>query len=125
MDVMYLDGKPVLHIADEGNRFSAARFVPDVSTKTIWRTFLESWGAVYTGLPHKILVDQANYFRPMFATIGALSLSNRGETNWNRSRLKLVLGERYHEPLRTTFQKLKAASPEADPAFLLSFAVKV
>ncbi len=73
MDVMYLDRKPVLHIVDEGTRFSAARFVPDVSRKTIWRTFLECWAAGYTGLPHKILVDQANYFGPVFATIGALS----------------------------------------------------
>ncbi len=53
IDVICLDGKPVLHIVDEGIRFSAARFVPDVSTKTIWRTFLECWAAVYTGLPHK------------------------------------------------------------------------
>ncbi len=70
---MYLDGKPVLNIVDEGNGFSAARFVSDVSTKTIWRNFLEYWADIYTGLPHKILVYQANYFGTVFATIGALS----------------------------------------------------
>jgi len=35
LDIMYIDGKPVLHIADEGTRFSSARFLPDISTKTI------------------------------------------------------------------------------------------
>ena len=35
MDIMYIDGKPLLHIVDEGTNFSAARFLPDISTKTI------------------------------------------------------------------------------------------
>ncbi len=123
MDVMYLDGKPVLHIVDEGTRFSAARSVPDVSTKTIWRTFLECWAAVYTGLPHKILVDQATYFGPVFATIGALARVEVQRTG-TEAHSSLGLGEHYHEPLRTTFRKLKAASPDADPAFLLGFSAK-
>ena len=29
LDVMFLDGKPLLHIVDEGTKFSAARFIPD------------------------------------------------------------------------------------------------
>ncbi len=123
MDVMYLDWKPVLHIVDEGTRFSAARFVSDVSTKTIWRTFLECWAAVYTGLPHKILVDQANYFGPVFANIGALSRVEVQRTG-AEAHSSLGLGERYHEPLRTTVRKLKAVAPDADPNFLLSFSVK-
>ena len=42
LDVMFLDGKPVLHIVDEGTKFSAARFLPtDQSTKTIWSTILK------------------------------------------------------------------------------------
>ena len=34
LDIFIIDGRPVLHIVDEGTRFSAARFLPDVSTKT-------------------------------------------------------------------------------------------
>eukprot|EP00171_Calliarthron_tuberculosum_P018868 IDg18868t1 len=72
MDIMYLEGKLVLHIVDEGTRFSAARFIPSVSTKTIWQTFLTCWVAIYTGLPHKILVDHGTAFGRMFKTLGNL-----------------------------------------------------
>jgi len=68
---MYLDGLPVLHVIDEGTRFSAARFLPNVETKTVWRVFLECWVTIYTGLPQKILVDQGSNFGPLFASIAA------------------------------------------------------
>ena len=32
MDVMYLNGAPVLHIVDEATHFSAAKFLPGMST---------------------------------------------------------------------------------------------
>lgn len=33
IDVMYIDNHPVIHDVDDANRFSAAKFLPDVSTK--------------------------------------------------------------------------------------------
>ena len=35
IDIMYLDSKPVIHIVDEGARFSAARFLGNVSTVSL------------------------------------------------------------------------------------------
>lgn len=67
MDIMYLDGKPVLHVVDEGTRFFAARFPDDASTQTIWETFLECRASMYSGLPHTILVDRGYSFGPIFA----------------------------------------------------------
>ena len=72
MDIIYLDDGPVLHIVDEGTHFSAARFLPEVSTKAIWKTFLQRWVTVYTGLPHKILVDQGSSFGHLFGSIAAV-----------------------------------------------------
>ena len=68
---MYLNNRPVLHLFDEGTHFSAAKFVLYLSTKTIWATILEFWATVYTGLPHKLLVDQGSAFGDLFASIGA------------------------------------------------------
>lgn len=62
LDVMYIGGKPVLHIVDEGTKFIAARFLLDVSTKTVWRTLLEIWVKIYTGLPNRMVVDQGSAF---------------------------------------------------------------
>ena len=66
VDVMKIDGKKVLHVVDEGTRFSAARFLDDESTVTVWKTLIECWVAIYTGLPNRIIVDQGSNFGPTF-----------------------------------------------------------
>lgn len=38
VDVMYIDSKPVLHVVDSATAFQAARFLKDMSAKTIWYT---------------------------------------------------------------------------------------
>ncbi len=44
---MYLDRKPVLHIVDEENRFSADRFLPRISIASIWDATIICWYSVY------------------------------------------------------------------------------
>eukprot|EP00171_Calliarthron_tuberculosum_P016731 IDg16731t1 len=72
MDIMHTDREPVLNIVDEGTKFSTAKFVLDVSAKTIRLTILEFWTLIYTGLPHKMLVDRGAYFCSSFATLAAI-----------------------------------------------------
>ena len=55
LDIFAIHGRPVLHIVDEGTRCSAARFLPNVSTKTLWSTILECWAMIYTGLPNRMI----------------------------------------------------------------------
>ena len=38
IDVIYLDGKPVLQVVDSLILFQAAKFLKDISTKTAWDT---------------------------------------------------------------------------------------
>ena len=123
MDIMYIDGKPVLHIVDEGTHFSAAAFLPDVSTKTIWTTILECWAAIYTGLPHKILVDQGSQFGELFVSIGAASKVQVDRTGIE-AHSSLGIGERYHQPLRNTYRKLKIDFANVAPQLLLAMSVK-
>lgn len=78
MDIMYIEGTTVLHIVDEATRFSAAPFLPNVSTNAIWEALLHCWGTVYTVLPNRILVDQeANSIRArlLFHLLRALILN--------------------------------------------------
>lgn len=51
MDIMYIDGRPVLHIVGEATRFSAARFLPRISTDSIWEVIIMCWSSIYTGVP--------------------------------------------------------------------------
>ena len=120
---MYLEGKPVLHIVDEGTRFSAARFVSDVSTMTIWKTILTCSATIYTGLPRKILVDQGSQFGDLFISLGAVSNVEARRTGIE-SHNSLGLSERYHQPLRNTFRKVRIAYTDKARKTLLSFAVK-
>lgn len=36
IDILFLDGKPVLHVVDSATAFQGARFLPNVSAKTTW-----------------------------------------------------------------------------------------
>lgn len=122
-DIMVLDGDPVLHIVDDGTKFSAARFLPDVSTDTIWKTIVECWSSIYTDLPNRILTDQGSQFGEKF-----IDLDRLANVEFNRTGIEahasLGLGERYHEPLRTTFRKIKISRPDVDKDLALACSVK-
>ena len=123
IDVMYLDGEPVLHMIDEGTHFSAAQFLPNISTQTIWTTIIQSWATIYTGLPHRIMVDQGSCFGDSFMYIGAAH-NIKIERTGVEAHSSLGIGERYHQPLRTTYRKMRTDHPNADKKLTLSMAVK-
>ena len=100
IDIMYLDGKPVLHIVDEATRFSAARFLPKVSTDAVWDSLILCWSSVYTGLPHHVMVDEGSQFRKIFAELSALH-DVKLEQSGVQSHHSLGIGERYHKPYAT------------------------
>ena len=123
LDVMYINGKAILHIVDEGTHLSAARFLADVSTKTIWKTILECWACIYTGLPNRMLVDQGSAFGPLFVSIGAISNVDVQRTGIE-AHSSLGIGERYHQPLRQTYRKIMASHPTSEPDIVLALSVK-
>jgi len=123
IDIMYLEGRPVLHIVDAATRFSAARFLTKVSTESVWEAIIMCWSSVYTGLPHCIRVDEGTQFRKIFAELSALhdvEIKKSGIQSHN----SLGVGERYHKPLRDTYRKLKLDHPSMQRQVLLAVAVK-
>ena len=123
LDVMYIDGKRVLHIVDKGTHFSAAQFLSDVSTKTIWKIILHCWATIYTGLPNRVLVDQGSTFGPLF--IYSRVVSNVGVARTGiEAHSSLGLGEGYHQPLRQTYRKIMVEYPSSDPPLVLALYVK-
>ena len=123
LDILYIEGRPVLQIVDEATKFSAARFLPDVSTKTIWKTILECWATIYTGLPNRILADQGSSFGRLFVSIGAIS-GVKVEHTGIEAHSSLGLGEGYHQPLRQAYRRIKAEHPTTEPQLALALAVK-
>lgn len=123
MDVMYIRGKPVLHIVDEATHFAAAMFLRKVSSAEVWRTFLRCWVHVYLGPPDYLRVDQGSNFT-----------SEETSANAEGCGIKLIKEpvecpnsmshvERYHGPLRSAYEKLMKDLPKSQPADILQMAV--
>ena len=123
IDIMYIDSDTVLHTVDEGTRFGAARFLSDASTKTIWKAIAEFWALIYTGLPDQMLVDQGSAFGDTFISIVAAS-NVFVERTAVEAHSSLGMGERYHQPLRQTYRKIKTDHPQSDKDLALAMAVK-
>eukprot|EP00171_Calliarthron_tuberculosum_P022726 IDg22726t1 len=62
VDIMYIEGRPVLHLVDRATHYQAARFLNDISTECIWRTFMQMWVLVYLGAPDNLRHDQGTQF---------------------------------------------------------------
>ena len=124
IDVIYLDGKPVLHIVDEAMRFYPARFLTKMSKDAIWDSIVLCWSSVYTRLPDNIMVDEGSQFRKVFAELAALRDVNIQKSGVE-SHNSLGIGGPCHKPLTDTYRKLKLDYPSMQRQLLLALAVKV
>ena len=68
IDLVWLDGKAVLHIVDTATRFSSATFIDAYgldygqSVEGIRLPFRETWCTLYTGYPNRMRADQISVF---------------------------------------------------------------
>lgn len=102
MHIMYLDGRPVLLNFDEVTRFSAARFLPKMSTEAVRESIILCWYIVYTGLLDRIRVDKGSQFCKILADLAELH-DVRVEQSVVEPHNSLRIGERYHKPLDDTY----------------------
>lgn len=107
MDIMYIQGRTVLHVVDRGTHFQAARFLNGDSAEEVWHTFMEMWTLTYLGAPDNLKHDQvpqiiSNKLQAMAAEAGITCRPVGVEAPHQMS-----VGERYHAPLRKTFLKLQ------------------
>lgn len=125
MDLMYLDGSPVLHVIDTGTNFSAAQFLSNSDTRTIWDTFITIWVNTYTGYPSHIHIDQGSSFNSAEWIELCRDASVKTTTTGTESHNSLGQGETYHAMLRRLYNKIRATTPNISKAMSLSTAIKV
>lgn len=123
LDLMYIEGKPVLHIIDESTKFSAARFIPNKKVDTIWKTLIKCWVSIYTGMPNRMLVDRGSEFGNLFINLAAENNIKVDKTGIE-AHSSLGICERYHGPIRNTFRKIKHQFPQTEDDLALSISVK-
>ena len=124
LDLMWLEGQPILHIVDTHTHFQNAIVLKSKSTRDIWDAFVEGWASVYMGYPNRMRVDQESSIMSKgweaMASAQGIELKASGVESHN----PLGVGERYHHPLRRVFKVLRSRHPNMDPEVLLRYADK-
>lgn len=106
IDVMYIDGRTVLHIFDNRTRFSEDQFLPKMPTEAVWEAIVICWSSVHTGLPNTIMIDEGSQFRNVFAVLSLLHDCNHVKSGM-KSHISLGDGERYYKSLYDAYRKRK------------------
>ncbi|KAK1914254.1 hypothetical protein P3342_007500 [Pyrenophora teres f. teres] len=125
VDVMYLSGKPVLHVVDSSTAFQGAKFLSSISARETWQALRMLWIDTYQGPPDIITHDAgtnfaSSEFRAETKIMGVTCKQVPTEAHWSVGKV-----ERYHAPLRRAWDILydelqDAMSEEA----ILQMAVK-
>lgn len=110
LDIMYLDGKPLLHVVDKDTLFSAATFLSNgESTEDVWRAYVRCWVTPYIGYSDFMHTDQgpqlaSDEWKALQLSAGIKRLESGVE-----SHNSLGVGERYHAFLRRIYWRVRAA----------------
>lgn len=124
LDLMWLDGSPLLHVVDTHTHFSSARFIDGKSTKDVWHAFLMCWASIYPGYPDTFRVDQESVFKSrewlQLSEDAGIDVQLSGIESHNA----IGVGERYHAPLRRIYNKIREDVPDIVPTLALQLTVK-
>jgi transposase InsO family protein len=124
LDIFYLRGRPALHIVDLDTHFHEASFLSSVSTDDVWDAILQNWANIYAGFPESILTDQGSQLvSARFAELAVHFGVKVHHTPIVESHNSNGLVERYHGPLRRTYEKVRFEHRGISDELALSCAV--
>ena len=107
VDVLYLDGKPVLQVIDSSTNFGASKFLPNMSASTTWNILRYCWIDAYQGPPEQIVHDAGKSFASAEFRQLAKTMSITVKEVPVESHNSVGLVERYHAPLRRAYGIIK------------------
>jgi hypothetical protein len=104
IDVMYLDGKPVLQVVDSATAFQAARFLKDMSACTAWDTLCICWINTYLGPLDKLIHNSEKNFASTEFRQLANSMAIEVKEVPIEAHNSVGQVERYYAPLRRAYE---------------------
>ena len=125
IDVMYINGKPVLHMVDVATSFQSARWLKSLSAKDTWDAFRLGWIDVYLGPPDILTHDPGTNFASVefhgeAKVMGVTCKEMPVEAHWSVGK-----AEKYHGPLRRAYEIFHAEFGNMlSPENMLQMAVK-
>ena len=124
VDLMWLQGNPLLHIVETHTDYQNAVLFKGKSWQDIWNAIVEGWASVYLGYPNPIRADSGSAFPSKFWKGVTTLQGNNVEISWVESHSSLGVGERSHDPLRQILDKIVSDHPRLDPEIAIRLAVK-
>ncbi|KAL3713545.1 hypothetical protein TMatcc_002248 [Talaromyces marneffei ATCC 18224] len=124
VDIMYINGKPVLHVVDEATRFNAARWLENISAKATWTALRIMWIDMYLGPPDFIVTDAGKNFTSKEFSRDASSMDIIVTTVPVEAHWSIGAVERYHAVLRGSYEIMKEELPDISAEAALQMAVK-
>jgi hypothetical protein len=125
VDVMYIDGKPILHAVNEATFFQAARFLTNLQAKTTWDILRAIWMDTYAGPPDVIVTNAGKSFVGAEFVANARIMAIEVEEVPVEAHNSIGKVERYHGPLKRAFEVIFANFGNAiTPDYVLQMAVK-
>ena len=103
VDIMYINGRPILHVVDEETRYQSGRFLTNISTKTTWDTLRLYWIDTYLGPPDRVVTDIGTNFTSKEFTQSTNSMGIKLKAVPVEAHHSIGIVERYHSPLRRAF----------------------
>lgn len=123
IDLVWLAGRPVVHVVDTHTNYQNAEFVQSKAVDDLWQTFVKCWSSVYLVYPESIRLDQEASFNSesfrKYCRESGIQLKFSGVESHN----SISVGERYHA-LRHVFNEVLEEQPRLDIEYVLRVAVK-
>ena len=122
VDVFYIEGKPVLHIVDEGTRYQAGRWLQNLTAKHTWDTLRMCWIDTYLGPPDQITTDAGKNFASEEFDQYAQTVDTRVNIVPVEAHNSVGIVERYHALVRRAYSIISAEIPDIDKDMALQMA---
>ena len=123
LDLMFEQGKSILHVVDDGTNMNAAGVLKRQDVGSVWNSFVSIWSRVYLGDPSEMQCDQGSVFTSHDWKALCDSHDIQLQLNPTEQHNSLGSGETYHHPLRRVLRKLTFENPQVEFEVLLQIAV--
>jgi len=124
VDIMYISGKPLLHVVDEATRYNSGRWLKDISAQHTWDALKACWMDTYLGPPDWITTDAGKNFVSRDFKYHASQLGIKVKAVPIEAHNSIGMVERYHGPIRRAFQIIATELPHLDVDMQLQMAFK-
>ncbi len=103
IDIFYINGKPVLHVVDEGTRYQAGQWLQNISATHTWDTLRQCWIDTYLGPPDQLVTDAGKQFTSKEFSQHAAIMGIKVKIVLVEAHNSVGIVKRYHGPVRRAY----------------------